>query len=99
MLVHWGDVAVTWERVTEESAVEARRLSTTRSMGTNIWRCAHCRDSSLERDGKKTEDLVKEHLDDLHDITDGVKGRDYYGAVDSPPPVIATVHITPKEVV
>ncbi|KAJ7922774.1 hypothetical protein B0H13DRAFT_1981686, partial [Mycena leptocephala] len=62
MSVHWGS-QIPWERITEESAIEARTLSAARSIGTNIWRCAHCRDSPLERDGKNTEDLVKEHLD------------------------------------
>ncbi|KAJ6575478.1 hypothetical protein B0H19DRAFT_987683 [Mycena capillaripes] len=97
MLVHWGDASVTWERIPEESAIEARTLSATRRLGTNIWRCAHCRDSSKEREGKNTEELMKEHLDDWHDIIDGVKGRDYFQAVDCPP-TVATVKIIPKAV-
>ncbi|KAJ7897237.1 hypothetical protein B0H14DRAFT_2332732 [Mycena olivaceomarginata] len=64
MLVHWGDASVTWERITEESAVLARKLSAAAGIATNIWRCAHCRDSRLERDGKKTEDLMQDHLDE-----------------------------------
>ncbi|KAJ6520179.1 hypothetical protein C8R45DRAFT_954166 [Mycena sanguinolenta] len=99
MLVHWGDQAVTWQKITDKSAVEARLLSEARSISSNIWRCAHCRDSSLERDGKKTEDLVKEHLKDSHSITDGMSGVDYYKAVDYPPPAIASVQMTPEEVV
>ncbi|KAF7337550.1 F-box domain-containing protein [Mycena sanguinolenta] len=99
MLVHWGDQAVTWQRITAKSAAEARLLSAARGIGSNIWRCAHCRDSSLERDGKKTEDLVKDHLKDSHYITDGVNGVDYYKAVDYPPPATASVQMTPEEVV
>ncbi|KAJ7155902.1 hypothetical protein C8R43DRAFT_998367 [Mycena crocata] len=63
MRVHWGDGAVTWERITEASEEEARRLSAVRSSHVSIWQCAHCRDSSFERDVMKTEDLVKDHLD------------------------------------
>ncbi|KAJ7651573.1 hypothetical protein DFH06DRAFT_1207421 [Mycena polygramma] len=99
MLVHWGDASVTWERITEESAVEARTLSAARSTGVGfkMWRCAHCRDSSGERDGKDTEDLMKEHLDDEHGIAEGVLCRDYYQAVDCPPLAVASVKMTPKE--
>ncbi|KAJ7024421.1 hypothetical protein C8F04DRAFT_162777 [Mycena alexandri] len=99
MLVHWGDASVTWERITEESAAEARVLSAARSIASDQWRCAHCRDSVHERDGKGTEALMRDHLDILHNIFPGVKGRDYHLAVDSPPPAMATVQITPKEVV
>jgi hypothetical protein len=34
-----------------------------------------------------------------HGITEGVKDKDYFLAVDCPPPAIATVHMTPKEVI
>ncbi|KAJ7492275.1 hypothetical protein FB451DRAFT_1078197 [Mycena latifolia] len=99
MLVHWGDASVTWEKISEESAQEARMLSAARSsIGSNIWRCAHCRDSSADRDGKNTEELIQDHLDARHGILDPVKDRDYYRAVDRPPPAIATVQMTPKVV-
>ncbi|KAJ6502632.1 hypothetical protein DFH09DRAFT_1001170 [Mycena vulgaris] len=98
MLVHWGDASVTWEKITEECAKEARTVSTKRSIGSNIWRCAHCRDSLRDRDGKSTEELMQEHLDAYHDILDPVRDTDYYKAVDCPPPSIATVQITPKVV-
>jgi hypothetical protein len=63
MMVHWGDGSVTWEKIPEESAVEARALSAKSTLGSNIWRCAHCRDSSRERDGMNTEALMEDHLD------------------------------------
>ncbi|KAJ7754984.1 hypothetical protein DFH07DRAFT_496519 [Mycena maculata] len=96
MLVHWGDGAVTWERIAEESAAEARMLSTTRSISSDVWRCAHCRDSPKEREGKKTEQLMKTHLSDSHDIVGAERGRDYFEAVDCPPPRKASVQMTPK---
>ncbi|KAJ6609339.1 hypothetical protein B0H10DRAFT_479554 [Mycena sp. CBHHK59/15] len=97
MLVHWGDVAVTWEKITDESAAEARALSAARSIPSNIWRCGHCRESVFDRDGEKTEKSMENHLGRQHGIKDGLKGRDYYQAVDCPPPPIASVKIVPKE--
>ncbi|KAJ7109851.1 hypothetical protein C8R44DRAFT_800734 [Mycena epipterygia] len=97
MLVHWGDASVTWEKITEESAVEARTLSAAcSSIRTNIWRCAHCCDSPSDRDGKNTEDLMLDHLDAYHNIVEGVVGKDYYQAVDQPPALRPTVKMTPK---
>lgn len=54
MLVHWGDGSVKWEKIAEESAVEARALSAAHAITSNIWRCAHCRDSVSDRDGHKS---------------------------------------------
>ncbi|KAK7063921.1 F-box domain-containing protein [Favolaschia claudopus] len=99
MKVHWGDAAVTWERVMDSCAVEARTLSASRALGSSLWRCGHCRDSRLERDGKSSEQLVQEHLDDVHNVEEPVKGKHYFLAVDFPPPAIPVVQIVPKEVV
>ncbi|KAJ7150392.1 hypothetical protein C8R46DRAFT_1124874 [Mycena filopes] len=99
MLVHWGDASVTWERISERCALEARALALARSIATNHWRCARCRDSKEERQGHCREQLVREHLDMSHNISEPVKGRDYYRSVDAPPPAIAVVQMTPKEVV
>ncbi|KAJ7103187.1 hypothetical protein B0H15DRAFT_811322 [Mycena belliarum] len=98
MRVHWGDGSVTWESITEESADLARALSAARGIDSNIWQCAHCRYSSRDRDVVKTEELVHNHLDVYHSILDPVKERDYYEAVDRPPPRTVTVQITPKTV-
>ncbi|KAK0209119.1 hypothetical protein DFS33DRAFT_1307755 [Desarmillaria ectypa] len=104
MRKHWGDLGVTWQRISDEEAAVARELEKKepqrrgiQQQARKVWRCSTCTGTSLDS-GRLTLVDIKTHLANEHDADTPVEGIDYFRALDLSPEQPLIARMVPKVV-
>ncbi|GLB43697.1 hypothetical protein LshimejAT787_1402090 [Lyophyllum shimeji] len=108
--VHWG-AAISWQKISDEDAVAARALEKLEPARREVpapepmWRCTVCLDTPGDPGRMTRQRLVKHYqrlstYDPRHrNPKDSLQhGRDFYRALECPPPQPLTVKMVPKAV-